>query len=40
MDSYDGKKHNIENREVIGSTGSPISPEALDFAYARIKKNV
>ena len=37
---YPEEKHNLENLEFIGSTGSPLSPEAFDFVYARIKKNV
>jgi acetoacetyl-CoA synthetase len=33
-------KYNLENLKSIGSTGSPLPPEAFDFVYQNIKENL
>ncbi|GAB5553910.1 MAG: acetoacetate--CoA ligase [Saprospiraceae bacterium] len=35
-----GKKHNLRSLRSIGSTGAPLPPEAFDYVYSAIKKDL
>ncbi|MEQ9424580.1 MAG: acetoacetate--CoA ligase [Cyclobacteriaceae bacterium] len=35
-----GKEHNLLNLRSIGSTGAPLPPEAFDWVYTKISKNI
>ncbi len=37
---YPGEKHQLKDLEFIGSTGSPLSPEAFEFVYSKVKRNL